>query len=94
MANLRNSSPRSLSTEEKPFTDAFPLYATFVGLPFVASTDRSPSADTAPPVTRIFTLSVKYGCTGEIGIAFTRTFAPNDGGSTEKSPSTETPPVR
>ena len=62
--------------------------------PLQPLTDKSPAADTEPPVTRIFTLSVKYGWTGRIGKDAIRTLARKEGGSTEKTPPTATVPSR
>ena len=94
LENVRNSSPRDLSREEKSFTATSPRNPARSGLSFGASSETFPSAEIVPPVRRIFTFSVKYGCTGPIGRAFARSLAWIDGGSTEKAPPRETLPFR
>ena len=94
MANFRNSSWSALSREEKSFTDTSPRNPARTGFSFGASTETFPSAETAPPVRRIFTFSVKYGCTGPIGRDFACNLAFIDGGSTTNVPPRETLPCR
>ena len=94
LANFRNSSPRALSREEKSFTDSSPRNPARTGFSFGASNETFPSAEIAPPVRRIFTFSVKYGCTGPIGRFFACSLPFIDGGSTANVPPRETVPLR